>query len=221
MSPPAPASVCEQGGLQEGVTLGEPGEQRGVTRSWGGSWGPVVMVWGLLRTQRERCHCRVLLSQLCKEHPRGTGKGRGGDVASGRAHGEGSPAESTEGASPALCRARQACGTAPVNAFFNCPNARVATAPTFATAAEMGTSISPLTQPQGHRWSLLTGYLGRGLGTNSTNIAGKKTITPCPGKVSAPRHASTAREGVLLSLSPKAEAVCSPRPGWEAAAGDG
>lgn len=118
MSPPAPASVCEQGGLQEGVTLGEPGEQRGVTRSWGGSWGPVVMVWGLLRTRRERCHCRVLLSQLCKEHPRGTGKGRGGDVASGRAHGEGSPAESTEGASPALCRARQACGTAPANAFF-------------------------------------------------------------------------------------------------------
>lgn len=195
MSPPAPALVCEQGELQEGVTLGEPGEQCSVTRSWGGSWGPVVTAWGLLGTRRERCHFRVLL--------------------------EGSPAESIEGASPALCRARQACGTAPANAFFNCPNARVATAPTFATAAETGTSISPLTQPQGHRWPLLTGCLGRGLGTNTTNIAGKKTITPCPSKVSAPRHASTAREGVLLSLSPKAEAVCSPRPGWKAAAGDG
>lgn len=174
MSPPAPASVCEQGGLQEGVTLGEPGEQRGVTRSWGGSWGPVVMVWGLLRTRRERCHCRVLLSQLCKEHPRGTGKGRGGDVASGRAHGEGSPAESTEGASPALCRARQACSTAPVNAFFNCPNARVATAPTFATAAEMGTASPPSHSPKDTAGHFSPGTLAGVWGQTPQTSPGRK-----------------------------------------------
>lgn len=143
-------------------------------------------------------------------------------MASRRAHGEGLPSRKHRGSEP--CPVRAASGTPGLRhgsckrLFFNRPAARVATAPTFATAAETGTSISPLTQPQGHRRPLLTERLGRGLGTNTANIAGKKTITPCPGKANVPRHASAAREGVLLSLSPKAEAVCSPRPGWKAAA---